>query len=67
LNEISLEYTYADLRESTNNFDEKCKLGHGAYGCLFKGVLKDGTEVAIKVQQIPKEAGFEEVKVLSKF
>lgn len=68
LNEISLEYTYAELQKATRNFDESMKLGSGSYGGVFRGVLKDGTQVAIKVLDIPDEAGFEEeVKVLSKF
>eukprot|EP00440_Ansanella_granifera_P009208 gb/GFBE01009975.1/.p1 GENE.gb/GFBE01009975.1/~~gb/GFBE01009975.1/.p1 ORF type:complete len:281 (+),score=42.23 gb/GFBE01009975.1/:1-843(+) len=68
LNDISLEYTYEELREATRNFDEGMKLGSGSYGGVYKGVLKDGTEVAIKVLDVPNEAGFEEeVKVLSKF
>ncbi|CAE7604536.1 unnamed protein product, partial [Symbiodinium sp. CCMP2456] len=69
LNDICLEYTYEELKQATNNFDEThMKLGSGSYGGVYKGILKDGTEVAIKVLDVPNEAGFEEeVKVLSKF
>lgn len=68
LNHISLEYTYAELQHATRNFDECMKLGEGSYGGVYRGVLQDGTEVAIKVLDVPDEAGFEEeVKVLSKF
>lgn len=68
LNQISLEYNYAELQQATRNFDASMKLGSGSYGGVYKGVLKDGTEVAIKVLDVPDEAGFEEeVKVLSKF
>ena len=28
--------------------------------CRYKGTMKDGTEVAIKVLRIPNEGGFEE-------
>eukprot|EP00913_Durusdinium_trenchii_P011599 g10893.t1 len=65
LNDISLEYSYEELKQATRNFDDAVKLGSGSYGGVFKG---EGTEVAIKVLEVPNEAGFEEeVKVLSKF
>eukprot|EP00922_Rhytidocystis_sp_ex-Travisia-forbesii_P053950 GHVS01080071.1.p1 GENE.GHVS01080071.1~~GHVS01080071.1.p1 ORF type:complete len:1038 (+),score=228.37 GHVS01080071.1:146-3259(+) len=68
LNAISLEYAFDDLSESTDSFSAAVRLGQGAYGSVYKGLLKDGTEIAIKVLNAPKEAGFEEeVKVLSKF
>ncbi|KAF4671563.1 hypothetical protein FOL46_000244 [Perkinsus olseni] len=68
LNFISLEYPYEELRRATNNFSQDNVLGTGTYGCVYRGQLKDGTEVAVKVLQAPKESGFkEEVKVLSKF
>jgi serine/threonine protein kinase len=68
LNSISLEYSYEDISRATRNFNESYLLGRGAYGSVYKGILKDGTEVAIKVLSNPKESGFkEEVLVLSKF
>jgi len=68
LNQISLEYSFAELQHATRHFDPNSTLGHGSFGGVFKGVQRDGTEVAIKVLDIPEEAGFEEeVKVLSKF
>jgi serine/threonine protein kinase len=68
LNSICLEYSYKEILAATNGFHEKHLLGKGAYGSVFKGELKDGTEVAIKVLHAPREGGFkEEVQVLSKF
>jgi len=68
LNHISLEYPYEKLQQATGNFAESNSIGAGSYGGVYKGVLMDGTEVAIKVLDVPDEAGFEEeVKVLSKF
>jgi len=68
LNRISQEFLYEDLVAATNNFSASCRLGEGTYGAVFRGGLKDGTEVAIKVLANPKEGGFrEEVEVLSKF
>ena len=68
LNSIALEYSYSEIVNATHGFDPKSLLGKGAYGSVYKGQLKDGTEVAIKVLHSPREGGFkEEVQVLSKF
>ncbi|CAB4303923.1 unnamed protein product [Prunus armeniaca] len=37
---------YRDLRRATKNFSEK--LGEGAFGSVFKGVLPDSTAIAVK-------------------
>ena len=68
LNSICLEYAYKDILAATEGFAESHLVGKGAYGSVYKGELKDGTEVAIKVLHAPREGGFkEEVQVLSKF
>uniref|UniRef100_A0A0E0LLP5 Serine/threonine-protein kinase n=1 Tax=Oryza punctata TaxID=4537 RepID=A0A0E0LLP5_ORYPU len=36
------------LQEATENFSENNKLGEGGYGIVYKGVLSDGQEVAVK-------------------
>lgn len=68
LNDISQEFKYEEIQYATSNFSSSNRLGEGSYGTVFRGVLKDGTEVAIKALSQPKEGGFkEEVQVLSKF
>lgn len=68
LNRISQEFLYEDLVAATNNFSASARLGEGTYGTVFSGLLRDGTEVAIKALASPKEGGFrEEVEVLSRF
>jgi len=68
LNDLALEIPYTHLVAATQNFADSCKLGAGSYGAVYKGSLQDTTEVAVKVMNVPDEAGFEdEVKVLSKF
>lgn len=39
---------FEELRAATNNFEPASILGEGGFGCVFKGVLSDGTAVAIK-------------------
>jgi len=39
---------YEDLKVATRNFHRKNKIGDGVFGAMYKGVLHDGMEVAIK-------------------
>ncbi|XP_042434666.1 cold-responsive protein kinase 1-like [Zingiber officinale] len=44
----SQNFRYRDLKNVTNNFSEKNKLGEGGFGDVYKGQLKNGRTVAVK-------------------
>lgn len=44
--------TYRELSEATGGFDEQRLIGSGSYGRVYKGVLSDGTAIAVKVLQL---------------
>ncbi|KAF9613223.1 hypothetical protein IFM89_006324 [Coptis chinensis] len=41
-------FTYEELERATGGFKEDTKVGKGSFSCVFKGILKDGTVVAVK-------------------
>lgn len=44
-------FTYAELSLATENFSSSTQIGQGGYGKVYKGILGDGTAVAIKRAQ----------------
>ncbi|GAB4825464.1 Serine/threonine-protein kinase-like protein acr4 [Ancistrocladus abbreviatus] len=41
-------FTYEELERATGGFKEDSVVGKGSFSCVFKGVLQDGTVVAVK-------------------
>ncbi|CAM0943153.1 unnamed protein product [Alopecurus aequalis] len=44
----SSAFTMEELLKATNNFSPALKIGQGGFGAVYKGVLPDGTVVAVK-------------------
>ncbi|XP_038682608.1 probable receptor-like protein kinase At1g11050 [Tripterygium wilfordii] len=44
----SIWFKIEDLARATDNFSQKNFIGRGGFGFVYKGVLPDGTEVAVK-------------------
>lgn len=41
-------YSLRQIKAATNNFDSANKIGEGGFGPVYKGVLSDGSEIAVK-------------------
>ncbi|CAK9171870.1 unnamed protein product [Ilex paraguariensis] len=41
-------FTYEELEGATCGFKEESQVGKGSFSCVFRGVLRDGTVVAVK-------------------
>ncbi|CAK7322615.1 unnamed protein product [Dovyalis caffra] len=41
-------FTYEELERATSGFKEESIVGKGSFSCVYKGVLKNGTVVAVK-------------------
>ncbi|KAM3247746.1 rust resistance kinase Lr10 [Capsicum annuum] len=56
-NLFPIKYSYSEIRKMTNKFKEK--LGEGAYGTVFKGKLRSGPSVAVKMMHKSLTSGQE--------
>ncbi|XP_062162696.1 probable LRR receptor-like serine/threonine-protein kinase At1g07650 isoform X3 [Alnus glutinosa] len=41
-------FTYRQIKAATDNFDVANKIGEGGFGSVYKGILLDGTIIAVK-------------------
>nr|TKW15066.1 hypothetical protein SEVIR_5G207300v2 [Setaria viridis] len=41
-------YHFPVVRDATGNFSEENKLGRGSFGFVYRGILPDGVEIAVK-------------------
>ncbi|KAL5578004.1 hypothetical protein UlMin_019703 [Ulmus minor] len=58
----SLQYDLITVATATNNFSEEYKLGVGGFGEVFKGILSDGQEIAVKRLSKSSNQGEQEFK-----
>ncbi|MED6180842.1 hypothetical protein PIB30_013925 [Stylosanthes scabra] len=55
-------FSFYDIELATDRFSIENKLGQGGYGPVFKGILPDGREIAVKKLSKASTQGFEEFK-----
>ncbi|KAL3746620.1 hypothetical protein ACJRO7_015564 [Eucalyptus globulus] len=54
-NFLPIRYSYSNIKKITKNF--KHKLGEGGYGSVYRGTLRSGNEIAVKILNKPKSNG----------
>lgn len=53
-------FTFAELRQATNNFCRLLKIGEGGFGCVYKGTIKpaegkDGDPLIVAIKKLSKD------------
>ncbi|KAL5550404.1 hypothetical protein UlMin_000580 [Ulmus minor] len=69
-NEGVKEFSFTELEAATESFSDSAQIGQGGYGKVYKGILADGTVVAVKrAQQVSlqgEQEFFTEIELLSR-
>ncbi|XP_033510174.1 rust resistance kinase Lr10-like [Nicotiana tomentosiformis] len=60
---VPIKYSYSEIKKMTNKFKEK--LGEGAYGTVFKGKLRSGPFVSVKMMHKSMTSGQEFISEVS--
>ncbi|KAJ1383776.1 putative serine/threonine-protein kinase [Sesbania bispinosa] len=55
-------FDLSDIAKATDNFSSSNKLGEGGFGSVYKGILTDGQEIAVKRLSNNSGQGLEELK-----
>ncbi|MCD7472011.1 hypothetical protein HAX54_012833 [Datura stramonium] len=55
-------FQFSTITRATNNFSVKNKIGEGGFGPVYKGVLEEGQEIAVKRLSRTSMQGFDEFK-----
>uniref|UniRef100_A0A7N2R5L6 Cysteine-rich receptor-like protein kinase 10 n=1 Tax=Quercus lobata TaxID=97700 RepID=A0A7N2R5L6_QUELO len=58
----SLQFDFGTIEVATNKFSDDNKIGEGGFGKVYKGVLPEGKEVAVKRFSMKSLQGLEEFK-----
>ncbi|XP_038694416.1 putative serine/threonine-protein kinase isoform X4 [Tripterygium wilfordii] len=63
------QFSYNSLRSATGDFHPSCRIGGGGFGVVYRGVLRNGTQVAIKCLSAESKQGthefLTEIKMIS--
>ncbi|XP_071706278.1 G-type lectin S-receptor-like serine/threonine-protein kinase At4g27290 isoform X2 [Rutidosis leptorrhynchoides] len=55
-------FSFSEVSKLTNNFSNDNKLGEGGFGLVYKGVMDDGREIAVKRLSGTSSQGLDEFK-----
>ncbi|KAF1001891.1 hypothetical protein AG4045_029846 [Apium graveolens] len=56
-------FTYAEIVKATNSFSESNLIGEGGMGVVYKGVLPNGVNIAVKVFNLHSDAAYKSFNV----